>query len=292
MKRILKQKPSLSFYKTIPASELFFRKLKVINSEVDLMKNVLITGASRGIGRAIALKMAESGNNLFLNALCKDGTGRLEAVKAETEAIRARGKIPGETYLVPCDVGDPEAVGKMFETISRTLRNTGADSDGIDILINNAGISYIGLIQEMTDDEWNRIISVNLSSLHYCCRAVIPHMLAAGEGHILNISSVWGNVGASCEVAYSATKGGMNAYTRALAKELAPSGTAVNAIACGCIDTDMNRHFDENERKALCEEIPSGRFAQPAEVADLAVSILNSGTYLTGQIISFDGGWI
>lgn len=255
------------------------------------MKNVLITGASRGIGRAIALKMAESGNDLFLNSLCKNGTDRLEAVKAEIDALRVQRKIPGKTYTVPCDVGDPADVRRMFEDIAGILREHHADSDGIDILINNAGISYIGLIQDMTEEEWNRIVSVNLSSVHYCSRAVIPHMLAAGEGRILNISSVWGNVGASCEVAYSATKGGMNAYTKALAKELAPSNIAVNAIACGCIDTDMNRHFDDDEREALCNEIPAGRFAKPEEVADLAAAICSGSTYLTGQVISFDGGW-
>ncbi|MCR5324312.1 MAG: SDR family oxidoreductase [Lachnospiraceae bacterium] len=252
------------------------------------MKNILITGASRGIGRAIALKMAESGCNIFLNALCQNGTERLEAVKAEIEGLRAEKKIPGETFLVPCDVGDPEAVRDMFERIRNTHTN---ENEGIDILINNAGISHIGLIQDMTDEEWNRIISVNLSSIHYCSRAVIPHMLAVGEGRILNISSVWGNIGASCEVAYSATKGGVNAYTKALAKELAPSNIAVNAIACGCIDTDMNRNFDEDERAELCSQIPTGRFASPEEVADLAASICSGSTYLTGQVITFDGGW-
>lgn len=245
------------------------------------MKNVLVTGASRGIGRAIALKMAEGECNLFLNALCKNGTEKLDAVVAETERIRIEKKIGGKTFSVPCDVGDPAAVRKMFSTIGV----------GIDILINNAGISYIGLVQDMSDEEWNRIVAVNLSSVHYCSRAVIPHMLAAGGGHILNISSIWGNVGASCETAYSATKGGVNAYTKALAKELAPSGIAVNAIACGCIDTDMNSHFDKDEKAELCSQIPAGRFAGPEEVAELAAAICARSTYLTGQIITFDGGW-
>lgn len=271
------------------------------------MKNVLITGASRGIGRAIALKMAEGECRLFLNSLT--GGEKLAAVRDEIIRYRNEHGVPGEVYPVPCDVGDPDAVRGMFGTIGELIareklcekgtRKAGeedisgysAESEGIDILINNAGISFIGLTQDTDDETWNRILAVNLSSVHYCCREAIPHMLAAGEGRILNISSVWGNTGASCEVAYSASKGGVNAFTKALAKELAPSHIAVNAIACGCIDTDMNRHFDEAERAGLCEEIPAGRFASPDEVAELAAAICGQSTYLTGQIITFDGGW-
>jgi len=241
------------------------------------MKNILVTGASRGIGRAIAVELGQDACNLYLNSLT--GGEKLENVRSEIEKYRKENAIKGCVEPVPGDVGDPDFVREMFDGI------------GIDILINNAGISYIGLIQDMTDEEWRRLIDVNLSSVHYCCKAAIPHMLAAGEGRIINISSVWGNCGASCEVAYSASKGGVNAYTKALARELAPSGIAVNAIACGCVNTDMNRHFTEEEREALCEEIPAGRWAEPEEVARLVKALCGQSTYLTGQVITFDGGW-
>ena len=161
----------------------------------------------------------------------------------------------------------------------------------IDILVNNAGISHIGLLQDMTYEEWQNIINVNLGSVFTMCKNVIPFMLKAGHGKIINISSVWGNVGASCEVAYSASKGGINSFTRALAKELAPSNIQVNAIAFGAIDTDMNHFLDEEERTSLIDEIPAGRLASPEEAAQFITSISDSGTYLTGQIISMDGGW-
>ena len=244
------------------------------------MKNILITGASRGIGRAIAVEFGQREGNLFLNSA--SGGERLENVRDEIVQYRNDTGIEGRVILCPGDVSEPETVGRIFDTIG---------PGGVDILINNAGISHIGLIQDMTDGEWRRVIDVNLSSVNYCCRAAIPHMLAAGEGRILNISSVWGNIGASCEVAYSAAKGGVNAYTKALAKELAPAGIAVNAIACGCVDTDMNSHFDDNERQALYDEIPAGRWAKPQEVAQLAGALCEQSTYLTGQVITFDGGW-
>ena len=161
-----------------------------------------------------------------------------------------------------------------------------------DLVINNAGISYIGLLQDMAPEEWDRIVRTNLTSVFNCSKLAIPHMLEQKSGKILNISSVWGNVGASCEVAYSATKGGINSFTRALAKELAPSNVQVNAVACGAIDTDMNHFLEKEELEALKEEIPAGRLAKPEEVAQLLLQLARSDSYLTGQIIGFDGGWI
>ena len=261
------------------------------------MKNILITGASRGIGRAIAKEFAHGDCNLFVNSL--HGGEKLTGCVDELTAIR-RGTA-GTGCIVPLkgDVGDPRFVREMFAEIKRHTNSfdgapkTAAGAPArIDILINNAGISYVGLLQDMTDEKWDRIVATNLSSVHYCCREAIPGMLAAGGGRIINISSVWGSVGASCEVAYSATKGGVNAYTKALARELAPSHISVNAIACGCIDTDMNRIFSDDERSALCEEIPAGRFAEPEEVAKLVRAIAEQSDYLTGQIVTLDGGWM
>ena len=144
----------------------------------------------------------------------------------------------------------------------------------------------------MPFEEWERLISVNLSSVFYCCKLAIPGMVRKKQGTIINISSVWGVCGASCEAAYSASKGGVNALTMALAKELAPSGIQVNAIACGAIDTDMNRFLEPEERNALLEEIPAGRMGTPEEAAQLVLQLAQSPSYLTGQIIRLDGGWI
>ncbi len=147
-------------------------------------------------------------------------------------------------------------------------------------------------MKEMSDAQWSEILNTNLSSVFYCCRSAIGHMVSQKSGKIINISSMWGTVGASCEAAYSATKSGMNGLTKALAKELAPSNVQVNAIACGVIDTAMNAQFSEEERDALREEIPAGRFANSEEVAELALTLASGHSYLTGQIIGLDGGYI
>lgn len=240
-------------------------------------KTAVITGASRGIGRALALHLAKAGYDL---AICAHS--RTDSLAEVCHQVTAQGRRC-VTYLG--DMGNAASVQDFFGLILQEYPT-------IDVLINNAGISYVGLLQDMTDDQWDQILRTNLSSAFYCCRQVIPAMLSQKRGHILNISSVWGNVGASTEVAYSATKGGINAFTRALAKELAPSHICVNAIACGYIDTDMNGHLNETERQQLCDEIPAGRPGTPEDVATLAVSMLQNSDYLTGQIISLDGGWI
>lgn len=247
------------------------------------MKNILITGASRGIGKAIALRFAHENCHLFIN--CNHSIEDLKQVKAEADAIFAASDHSASfCELLPANVGDPDAVRAMFDKIQSCC-------SGIDILINNAGMAHIGLLSDMTDSEWAKILHTNLSSVFYCSRAAIPHMVSQKEGKILNISSIWGNVGASCEAAYSASKSGVNGLTKALAKELAPSNIQVNAIACGAIDTVMNSQLDPNERMELEAEIPAGRFGRCEEVAELVYDLSMKHNYMTGQVLGLDGGW-
>ena len=237
----------------------------------------LITGASRGIGREIALTFARHDYDCVIT--CRERIDALNAVRDEITTL-------GVSCLTFAgDLGCFEDCQRLFSEITDRF-------DRLDVLVNNAGIAHIGLIQDMTADQWNHLIQTNLSSCFYCSKLAIPMMLKNKSGNILNISSVWGQVGASCEAAYSATKGGINALTKALAKELAPSGIRVNAVACGVIDTEMNHCFSAEDRKALQDEIPMGRFGTAAEVGTFAHSIVNGAPYLTGQIITYDGGWM
>lgn len=239
---------------------------------------VLITGASRGIGAALARRFAADGCNLVLNcAHSKD------ALFALADDLKTTFHI--NVLCLVGDIGDFSFVERLVQTAADTF-------GGIDILINNAGIASIGLLTDLTIDDWNRIIATNLTSVFSTCRCAVPYMLHNKQGKIINISSVWGVIGASCEVAYSACKGGVNAFTRALAKELAPSNIQVNAIACGVIDTDMNACFSPEERSELEAEIPAGRYGTPEEVAEFAFSLAMGHPYLTGQVITLDGGWI
>src|SRR5699024_1736214 len=164
--------------------------------------------------------------------------------------------------------------------------------DGPDVLANNAGRAYFGLLSDMPDDDWRQVIDTDLSSAFYCCRAAIPYMVSRKSGKIINISSMWGTAGASCEAAYSAAKSGLHGLTRALAKELAPSNIQVNALACGVIDTEMNARLSTEERAALEEEIPAGRYGTPEEAARAVLMLAEAPAYLTGQIIGLDGGMI
>lgn len=241
------------------------------------MKTVLITGSSRGIGKGIALKFAKEGYRVILNS------GHNENILSKTRENCE--KLGGAAISYFGNIGDPVFVEYMIQDIEKKW-------GPIDCLINNAGISYIGLLTDMSIEDWDTIINTNLNSIFYCCRQVIPSMVKRQSGSILNISSVWGEVGASCEVAYSASKGAVNAFTKALAKELAPSHINVNAISCGVIDTEMNRCFTKEEREILKEEIPAGRFGSCKEVGELAYSLTTGTSYLTGQIVRLDGGWI
>lgn len=237
---------------------------------------VIITGASRGIGREIAIEFAKNGKNIVI--ISSKSLKDLENTEAQ---IRTYGV---DCLSFPADVSDYQDVYRLKSELESVPIET-------DCIINNAGISYFGLIQDMTPEEWNTIIQTNLSSVFYTTKLFVPDMIKKRRGCIINISSVWGNVGASCEAAYSASKGGVNAFTKSIAKELAPSGIRVNAVACGAIDTDMNNRLNYTERADLETEIPAGRMGTPAEVADFVYKLYSANSYLTGQVITFDGGW-
>lgn len=239
-----------------------------------MRKKALITGASRGIGEAIAKELARQGFDLTLT--CLNSLDQLKELAGGLEK-----KYGVSCHIFQGDMGDPEAVDRLFDGMNR-----------LDVLINNAGISHIGLLSDMSVSQWRRVMSTNLDSCFYTCRRAIPLMMHVKQGRIINISSVWGQAGASMEAAYSASKGGVNSLTKALAKELAPSNIQVNAIACGVIDTDMNRCFSPEEMASLIEEIPADRIGRPEEVAALAGQLITAPAYMTGQIITIDGGWI
>lgn len=233
----------------------------------------LVTGASRGIGAAIAESLAREGYHLYLT--CRNSADKLSALADRLAAQYGISCTP-----VMADMGSPADVERLFARI-----------DSLNLLVNNAGISYVGLLHEMSVADWREIMSTNLDALFYTCRHAVPLMLKNHSGKIINISSVWGNVGASMEVAYSASKGGVDSFTKAIAKELAPSGIRVNAIACGVIDTDMNQCLSAEELDDLRREIPADRIGQPEEVAQTVISLLHAPEYLTGQVITLDGGW-
>ena len=238
-----------------------------------MSRTVLITGASRGIGKACAERFAKEGCDLILN--CRQSERELTDLAASLVTqygIRCRFFIG--------DVGNYRFVDQMFAQIDR-----------LDVLVNNAGISHVGLLHTMTPEEWMHVINVNLNSCFFTARHAVPLMLLAHSGHIINISSVWGCVGASMETAYSASKAGVNGFTKALAKELAPSHICVNAVACGIIDTDMNRRLSAEEISSIKEEIPADRLGTAEEIAQTVLQLAHAPEYLTGQIITVDGGW-
>lgn len=239
----------------------------------NIPRTALITGASRGIGRAAAEVFAKNGYNLTLTC-----SSSMEALKSLAQALQAKYGI--SCLAVQADMGKEENVERLFRRIS-----------SLDVLVNNAGMAHFGLLSDMTAAQWHEVFAVNLDSCFYTCRAAIPLMLRAHSGKIINVSSVWGTQGASMEVAYSASKGGMNAFTKALAKELAPSNIQVNAIAFGVMDTEMNHALSPEDMEALRAEIPADRLGTPAEAADLIFCVSEAPGYMTGQIITMDGGW-
>lgn len=253
-------------------------KTKRIEKERKSMKKkaAFITGSSRGIGRETALRFAREGYHVIVNGR-KEGEA-LMSLKKEIEDCHVS--------CLAC-VGDISKEGTAKEIFGKIKEVFG----GLDVLVNNAGVSYVGLLTDMTSEEWEQVLGTNLTSLFQTCRHAVPLMLSQGGGKIINVSSVWGIHGASCEVAYSASKGGVNAFTKALAKELAPSNIQVNAVAFGAVDTQMNEFLSKEEREMLLEEIPVGRMASAAEAAGYIFHLAQAGSYFTGQVAAFDGGW-
>ncbi len=242
-----------------------------------LNKVVLITGSSRGIGRAIAYEFARKGAHVILNS-----TNNLAQLIETHEDFLMQGF--NSSYF-KADVSKYEECIDLFDYI---LQKTGKYPD---ILVNNAGISHSGLFTDTTPEIWDKLISTNLNSAYYCSYLIAPHMIMRSSGCIINISSIWGNIGASCEVAYSVTKSGINGLTKALAKELGPSNVRVNAIACGWIDTDMTSIYMTEERLMFLENVPLMRAGTAFDVAGACVFLAQEeSSYITGQIITLDGG--
>lgn len=234
--------------------------------------NVLITGGSRGIGRAMVELFSKKGNKVvFLYE---------KSEEAAKELCAATG-----AFAIRCNVCDSGCV-------DRAIRKAEDMLGSIDVLINNAGISEFCLFDSISDDNWRNMIDTNLSGAFYVTRAVSGGMIKNKRGKIINIGSMWGKLGASCEVHYSASKAGLRGMTLALAKELGPSGITVNCIEPGVIDTDMNARLSADDVNALCEETPLGRIGKPSEVAQLALFLSSdNASFITGQIIGIDGGF-
>ena len=236
---------------------------------------VLVTGASGGIGSAVARLFASRGYNTAIHYNSNETAAREVCDGLVSEGYSAE--------IFRADLTSSEDVKKMISEVE-------AKFGTVDVLVNNAGISLIRLFDETTDEEWDNIMNVNLKSAFLCSKAVISGMIHNKKGKIINISSIWGVKGASCEVAYSASKAGLIGFTKALAQELAPSNIQVNCIAPGAIATEMNSHLSASDVKTLCDEIPAGRFGAPIEVAE-AVWFLANSSYVTGQVLGVDGGW-
>ncbi|MBE6577553.1 MAG: SDR family oxidoreductase [Ruminococcaceae bacterium] len=233
---------------------------------------ILITGGSRGIGKAIVELFAKEGHDVVFLYRSSD--------KAAEELCCATG-----ARAVRCDVSISADTTKA---VKATIDMLG----GIDVLINNAGISSFGFFDTITDDEWRKMIDTNLSGAFYVTREVAKVMIAQKSGRIINVGSMWGKVGAACEVHYSASKAGLRGMTRALAKELGPCGITVNCIEPGVIDTEMNAHLSDEDVSALCDDTPLGRIGSPEEVAHLAYFLSSDkASFITGQTIGIDGGF-
>ena len=243
------------------------------------MKTALITGASGGIGSALAVAFAQQGYAVVLN------------YNNSEEKARRLADVITESYRVPAlavkfDVSDYTQVCNMFSVIEENF-------GGVDVLLNNAGISEQSLFTDITAEQWRRMMGINLDSVFYCCKSALPYMISKKSGVIINISSMWGQTGASCEVHYSTAKAGIIGLTKALAKEVGPSGVRVNAIAPGVVMTDMMSSFSEEDVCQLKDETPLQKLGTPKNIADAAVFLASQkAEFITGQILGVNGGFV
>ncbi len=247
--------------------------------ESDTMKKAaFVTGGSGDIGSAICRRLAADGYAVCIGY----NTGESPAAKLCDE-LRAAG---ADAFAVHCDVRNEESVQKSVQLCEEL-------TGGISLLINNAGTAHIGLFTDMSEEELCAVINTDLIGAMRVSKAFLPRMIREHSGDIINISSVWGEKGASCEVVYSAAKAGLNGFTKALARETAPSGIRVNAVACGYIDTKMNAQLTENDKSMLLDEIPAGRFGTGEDIAELCSFLASErSAYINGQLIRSDGCWI
>ncbi len=239
------------------------------------MKTALITGGTKGIGKAIALAFMQQGYEVVINYDSDE-----ETALATQEEFNILGYCP---ILLRADVSDEMQVRAMFREFFGIY-------DRLDVLVNNAGVSLIRVIQDTSSADWDRIFAVNVKGVYHCCRLVADKMIGCGGGCIINIGSIWGEVGASCEAAYSASKGAVMSFTKALAKELAPSKVRVNCVSPGVIDTGMNSHLTGDEMEQLIDGIPLGRIGYPEDVAKACVYLADAD-YVTGEVLSVGGGF-
>lgn len=237
------------------------------------MRTILVTGASGHIGKAICKLFCEN-NYIVIGTYFND----------ENSIKELKNDLGNNFHYFKCDLSD----FSQCENLIKEIHNLGLT---VDVLVNNAGVSVVGLLQDLDACTWIKLWNTNVTSAIALSKYVISDMLKNNEGKIINISSVWGQHGASCEVAYSATKGAIDSFTKALAKELAPSNIQVNAISCGIIDTKMNSHLSDEDIEDIINEIPASRLGTPEDIANAVLAVTNAGSYMTGQIITVDGGW-
>lgn len=241
------------------------------------MRTVIITGGTRGIGRAAVRLFAEKGCRVAF--LYRNSEEKAEALVNEL-------KTTADVMAVKCDVADSSSVNEAFKRIRAELGSA-------DVLVNNAGIAQQKLFTDITDDDWARMMNVNAGGVFNCCRAALPDMINKKNGRIINISSMWGQAGASCEVHYSASKAAVIGLTKALAKEAGPSGITVNCIAPGVIDTDMMSSFTDDIKAELADETPLCRLGTPEDIAKAVLFLASEeASFITGQVIGVNGGFI